>query len=302
MKRAVYIFFFISVPTVLAFCHAYGLSVFGINDTPEPFILQTPFIPGASFSPHTYQVSLSGNYGYGKYRFNFLTSFPLHTGGVQLAASGAITDAVGWNVSLGLTCPGIVSEYMSMRLGSSSIPFSASLAWRFAGAYNKTNGAIFAGGTYSYAVMRGYYRKYFPGPPDLFYFIKMTATIDITGSAYGLFAGIRPSVYITNNIAFLPFAAYRISFDTSGFYYHVRLKVLNDEPEKSGPLAFKYRRLQDPMRPIHGVLAGLEIAVYGVGVQGVVQFMPASRRTVYGIGLSYTHSFAVKKIEDQRTL
>jgi hypothetical protein len=283
------------IPVLITITSAHGSSGLNFFTTPRPFISQPPFIPITDFSAQTYHVTVSGIYGYEKYSLQIPNSFPLHRGGFQIAASGAFTEALGWNIAMGLSFPAMVSKYVSIRLGSCVVPVSASLAWRFAGGPDRSNLAMIAGVTYTYSAIRGYYRTYVWGPPYLFYVIKVVALADVPGSIYGVFAGIRPMLCVTDRVSLRPFAAYRITFDTSGFYYHVRLKLLNDELPQSGPFAFKFRQTRETQKPIHEILIGIEVNMYGVGVHGVAQFSPASSRIMYQLGLSYTHAFTVKK-------
>ncbi len=267
----------------------------GILDTPDPFISEPPFIPITDFSPHTYQLTVSGIYGYEDYDLPVLTSFPIHRGGIQAAASGAFTGTLGWNAALGVSFIATIPGRVSIEPGSCIIPLSASLGWRFAGGPDRSNCTLVGGFTYAYSLIRGYYQISFPGPPTMFYYMKVNALADVLGSVYGLFAGIKPQWSFTKNVSLRPFLVYRITFDTSAFYYHVRMTVVNDEPEKSGIYAFKQRRRQEADKPISELLLGLELYMYGVGVHVVGQFSLTQARSMVQLGLSYTHSFGAPK-------
>ncbi len=275
---------------VTAFGSAHGYGVPDFLETPKPFISQPPFIPINDFSPGTYRLTVAGLYGYERYRLQITKSFALHRGGFQLAASGAFTGELGWSVAAGLSCPAAAIAYASITTGSCMVPVSASLAWRFAGKPERFDGVLVAAMTYSYSAIRGYYRRDLLGPPWMFYLIRGTALADVKGSVYGIAAGIRPMVRLTKGLSLRPFGLYRITFDASGFYYHVRIKFLDDEPEESRAIAFKFRQRRDAKKPIHEIIAGLELNVYGVGVHGAAQFSPAVGRTMVQVGLSYTHS------------
>jgi len=279
---------------VTAFSSAHGYGVQDLLATPKPFISQPPFIPINDFSPGTYHLTVTGLYGYERYRLPVSKTFPLHRGGFSLAASGAFTGELGWNVAAGVSCPAAAITYASLTIGSCMVPVSASLAWRFAAKPDRFNCVLVAGLSYSYSAIRGYYRRGLPGPPWMFYYIKGTALADITGSVYGVFAGISPMISLPKGLWLRPFALYRITFDASGFYYHVRIKFLDDEPEESRAIAFKYRQRQNAEKPIHEIIAGLELTLYGVGVHGAAQFSPACGRTMVQAGLSYTHPFVMQ--------
>lgn len=279
---------------IAAFNPAHGYSFPDFIETPKPFISQPPFVPLNDFSSGTYHLTVVGLYGYERYRLPVSKTFTLHRGGFSLAASGAFTGELGWNVAAGVSCPAAAITYASITIGSCMVPVSASLAWRFAAKPGRFNCVLVAGLSYSYCAIRGYYRRDMPGPPWMFHLIKGTALADVKGSVFGLFAGIRPMVCLTKSVSLRPFALYRITFDASGFYYHVRIKFLDDEPEESRAIAFKFRQLRDAEKPIHEIIAGLELTLYGVGVHGAAQFSPAFARTMVQVGLSYTHPFVMQ--------
>lgn len=264
-------------------------------DTPKPFISQPPFIPITDFSSGTVHLTIAGLYGYEKYRMPVMITFPVHRGGMHLALSGAFSGSLGWNVAAGISFPETAALKVSIRLGSCIVPASASLAWRFAGGPDQTSGSFVAGMTYAYSAVRGYFRLLLPGPPEYYYFIQTVALADVTGSVYGVFAGVRPMLVVAARVSLRPFILYRITFDATGFYYHIRAKILNDEAYKCALIAFKYRQLQDPERPVHEILVGLELNIYGVGFHVVVQFTPIRLRTMCQAGLSYTHAFSSGK-------